>query len=171
MRVADGHDPVRAGVRRPREDFGQLRPPSRGGAGDVAGIDDVDHPRQGLQELRPARLVLRQHPHQAVEGEHVLQQLPDAFVPQTDVKPPQGVERCPAGGGQVTVRGRLEVGMGHVGVGRGLDVQIHRSLRIERHVVVERGDRLDDRAVRSVREPLGLKAGAGGEAEVDDQFD
>ena len=169
--VADGHDPVGAGVRRPGEDLGQLGPPRRGGAGHVAGIDDVDHPRQGLQDLGPARLVLRQGAHQAVEGEHVLQQLPDAFVPQTDVKPPQGVERCAAGGREVAVRGGVEVGMGHVGVGRGLDVQVHRSRQDRGHVVVQRGDRLDDRAVRPVRESLGLKAGAGGEPEVDDQFD
>jgi hypothetical protein len=169
--VADGHDPVSAGVRRPGKDLGQLGPPRWGGASDVAGIDDVDHPRQGLQQLGPAGLVLRQGPHQAVEGEHVLQQLPDALVPQTDVEPPQRVERHAAGGREVTVRGGVEVGMGHVGVGRGLDVQVHRSVRIEGYVVVQRGDRLDDRAVRLVSESLGLKARSGGEPEVDDQFD
>ena len=168
--VTDGDDPVRAGVRRTAQHLAQLGPGGRRGAGDVVGIDHVEHRRQGMQDLEATRLGLGQLVHQPIEGADVAEQLPDSCVEQSDLELADLVDRVVTGGGRVAERGGREVDRPDVGVRRGLEIEVDGGGRIEWHVIVERCHRLDRHAVRTPGQPLGLEPGTAAEAEVDDQL-
>ncbi len=165
--VADGDDPVRASRRGSAEHVGQLGAGVGGRAGEVVGVGGVHGPLQGGQDLGAAAGRERQLGHQAAQGEQVGLQLARGHVPQHELEPAEPVDRLRPSGGQVTLRGRPEPGVRHVGVGGALQVEVHRLAGSDREVGVVRGDRLDRPPVRGPGQALGLEAGTGAEPEVD----
>jgi hypothetical protein len=57
VRVADGADPVGAGVGRAGEHSGDRLACFRRAAGDVIRVEDVDRPIEGAKDLGPARQI------------------------------------------------------------------------------------------------------------------
>lgn len=177
VRVADAGEGVGAGVRGPREGRGQDLADGRRAAGDVVQVQRVQGPVQGVHDLVPARVVLAQLQHQLAQHLDVQIEVPDLLVEDGEVGAAEGVERLVARGEDVAERGRArEVACEDVGVGGRLDQVVDllaaRGRVADRHVLVERVDRLERGAVGAVDQRLGLVAGpVAGEAEVDDRLD
>ncbi len=177
VRVAHAGDAVGARVRRLRQHRLQGLADGGRGAGDVVQVEQVHRVVEGVRDLVPARVVLAELQHQLAQHLKVQVEVPDLFVEDGDVGALEGVERLVAGREHVTERGRGgEVACEDVGVGGGLEQVVDdlaAGCRLgDRHVLVERVDRLQRGPVGEVDQGLGLVAGpVADEAEVDDGLD
>ena len=175
MSVADGKDPVGARVGRRGQDVRQRLPATTDRPSHVVEVHDVAHPLEGVEDLGPAGRVDAQLGLQGQEDLTVAHQLLRLHVPLHQVDSPQPVDRVGARSSFVSQRSRqILVVTTDVRVRRPLDVEIDLLPRPSRHreVVVQRLDRLDDRAVGSVCESLGLESRLpGAEAQIDLHLD
>ena len=124
VRVADGDDAVGAGVARAGQHLGQLGAARRGGAGDVVGVEGVERPLQGAQDLGAPREVAGQRLRPARSASRCPAPAPTPSRSSVgELDRAEAVQRVVARGGQVAERGGREApAAGHVGVGRRLDV-------------------------------------------------
>ena len=175
VRVADGDHVVGARVGGGGEQGSEHLAAGLRRAGDVVGVEGVDEALEPAEDLRaPGRLLAELAP-QAVEGPHVLRQLPHGQVAQADVEHPGAVDGGVAGGGEVAHGGgRVDRLALHVRVRRRLDVEVDAVAwaDLQRHRRVAGLDGLQDVAFWGPDEALGLEAGvAAHEAEVDEHLD
>ncbi len=177
VRVPDAGDDVRAGV----GGLGQHRlergPDVGGRTGDVVEVEQVQGAVQRVHDLVAAGVVLPQFQHQLAQHLDVEVEVEDLLVEDGEVGPAECIQWTVARCQYITERGRLREVVGEdVGVGGRLDQVVDHLAALgrvgDRHVLVERVDRLQRRPVRQVDQGLGLVAGpVAGEAEVDDGLD
>ena len=170
MGVTHRGDPMCTRIGRPGKTFGQCGAPGGGGAGDVVGVDGVEHALQGAQDVEPARQVEPQFVHEPGQCPDVLLQFPDRQITLREVDATQPVQRILAGGGGIPERGGGDEIAAEIGVGRRLDIEVDVFTGFQRHEGVERRDSLHQRAVGAVNEPFGVESGTAGEAELDPKF-
>ncbi len=174
VRVAHREHLVRGRSGGRRQHAGERGAACPSGRTDVERVDRRHRVLQRGEQCGPTRGGRRELGGQAAHREDVLDQLPHLPVAVDDVHPAQRVDGLRRRGRLAADRRRPERPVRpHVGVGGRLHEQLERlpRRRLQPHVVVERLQRLDDRAVRRPDQPLRLEADlAGGEAEVDDQL-
>ncbi len=176
VRVADAGDEVRAGVRGLGQHRAQGVAHGGGRAGDVVQVEQVHGPVEGVCDLVAARVVLAEFRHEFAQHLEVEIEVPDLLVEHGEIGAAECIQWTVARRPYIAERGRAgEAVREDVRVGGRLH-QVRDRLpagrRVgDRHVLVERVDRLQRGAVGAVDERLGLAAGpVADETQVDDRL-
>src|SRR3546814_1075023 len=164
MRISDWSSDVGSSDLRGRQHGGERVASAGGGTRDVVRVHDIHHPFEGVDDLGAAGTVSREHVHETVEGDDVLEELPHHRIAPGELEAGEAIMRRVPGGGAVAQGGGLVlVGHLHRRVGGRLEEETERPPGRYGYTGVERLDRLYDPPVPTVGcgLPLAPPLGAG----------